>query len=210
MSTAILESVQAWTAPATDEVVERTVDALRARGIEVRVAADRDQAREQVLGLIPAGSEVNQASSITVDELGIGDALVERDEYIALKPRLWSMDREADARGFRQLGASPDVVVGSVHAITEQGELVTASMSGSQLGMYAGGAGQVVLVAGTQKIVSDLAAAFTRIDEHVLPLEDARAQAAYGMHSAVNKLLIIRGDMPGRLAVVLVKDAVGF
>jgi hypothetical protein len=83
-------------------------------------------------------------------------------------------------------------------------------MSGSQLGQYAGGAGKVVLVIGSQKIVPDLATAFQRIDEHVVPLEDARALQAYGVHTAQNKTLIIRGDLPGRVAVVLVKDAIGF
>lgn len=210
MSTTTLESPSAWASPASDEVVDRTAEALRGRGFEVRVVSDRAAARDAVLDLIPAGSEVNQASSITVDELGIGEALVEREEFVALKPRLWSMDREANPREFRQQFAGPDVVVGSVHAITEDGQLVTASMSGSQLGMYAGGAGRVVLVAGTQKIVPDLATAFTRIEEHVFPLEDARAQEVYGIHSAINKLLVIRADLPGRLAVVLVRDAIGF
>ncbi len=211
MSTATLEpQTSTFATPATDAAVETTATALRARGFEVRIANDREEARELVLGLIPVGSEVNQASSRTVDELGIGDAVVERAEYVALKPQLWSMDRATQGKQIRQLGAAPDVMVGSVHAITEDGQMVAASMSGSQLGAYAGGAGRVVLVAGTQKIVPDLDTAFTRIEEYVYPLEDARAQAAYGVHSAINKLLILRGDLPGRTSVVLVKDAIGF
>ena len=150
-----------------------------------------------VLGLIPDGSEVNQASSKTVDDLGIGQAIIERDEYIALKPRIWSMDRATQGKQIRQLGAAPDVMVGSVHAITEDGQIVTASASGSQVTAYAGGAGQVVYVVGSQKLVPDLDTAFQRIEEYVFPLEDARAQAAYGMHSAINQLLIVRGDLPG-------------
>ena len=211
MSTATLTpTVSDFGAPASDEVIERTADALRARGYEVRIAEDREQAREIALELIPNGSDVNQASSRTVDELGIGEALVERAEYTALRPLLWSMDRATQGKEIRQLGSGPDVVVGSIHALTEDGVMVASSASGSQLGMYAGGAGKVVLVIGSQKIVPDLAAAFQRIDEHVVPLEDARALQAYGVHTAQNKTLIIRGDFPGRIAVVLVKDAIGF
>lgn len=197
-------------APAPDEVVERTAQALRARGYEVRIAEDREQAREAVLSLIPAGSEVNQASSRTVDELGIGEALVEREEFTALRPRLWSMDRESQAREIRQIGAGPDVAVGSVHAVTEDGVLLAGSMSGSNVGMYAGGAGKVVLVIGSQKIVPDLEAAWRRLEEHVVPLEDERALQAYGVHTALNKVLLMNGDLPGRTAVVLVKDTIGF
>ncbi len=211
MSTATLTpTISEFAAPTSDEVIERTAEALRARGYEVRVAEDRDQAREFALELIPNGSEVNQASSKTVDELGIGDALVERAEYTALRPLLWSMDRATQGKQIRQLGTAPDVVVGSVHAVTEDGVMVASSMSGSQLGQYAYGADKVVLVIGGQKIVPDLETAFRRIDEHVVPLEDARALAAYGVHTAQHKTLIIRGDLPGRISVVLVKDAIGF
>lgn len=199
-----------FAAPATDDTVEATAVALRARGFEVRIADDRTQARDMVLDLIPNGSEVNQASSKTVDELGIGDALVERDEYVALKPMLWSMDRATQAKQIRQIGSAPDVIVGSAHAITADGQVVTASMSGSQITAYAGGAERVVYVVGSQKLVPDLDTAFRRIEEYVFPLEDARAQVAYGVHSAINKLFILRGDFPGRTSVVLVRDAIGF
>ena len=212
MSATMLEprTSSPFTASAPDDVIDATAAALRARGFEVRIAEDRAQARDLALELIPNGSEVNQASSKTIDELGIGDAIVERDEYVALKPTLWSMDRATQGKQIRQLGSGPDVVIGSIHALTEDGVLLASSMSGSQLGQYAGGAGKVVLVIGSQKIVPDLATAFQRIDEHVVPLEDARALQAYGVHTAQNKTLIIRGDLPGRVAVVLVKDAIGF
>ena len=197
-------------ASAPDDVIEATAAALRARGFEVRIAEDRAQARDLALELIPNGSEVNQASSKTIDELGIGDAIVEREEYVALKPTLWSMDRATQAKQIRQIGSAPEVMIGSAHAITADGQIVSASMSGSQLTAYAGGAGKVVYVVGSQKLVPDLDTAFQRIEEYVFPLEDARAQAAYGVHSAINKVLIVRGDMPGRTSVVLVKDAIGF
>jgi hypothetical protein len=121
------------------------------------------------------------------------------------------MDRETQADEIRRLTSSPDVMLGSVHAVTETGSLVAASASGSQLGPYASGAGKVILVVGTQKIVSDLGEALRRIDEYVFPLEDARAEAAYGVHSGVNKVLIINREyLPGRITVVFVDEALGF
>jgi hypothetical protein len=84
-------------------------------------------------------------------------------------------------------------------------------MSGSQLGPYVSGAGRVILVVGTQKIVSDLEEALHRIDEYAYTLEDARAQAAYGMRSGVNKVLVINREItPGRITVVLVDEVLGF
>ena len=102
-------------------------------------------------------------------------------------------------------------MLGSVHAVTESGTLITASMGGSQLGPYASGAAKVILVVGTQKIVTDLEEAMARLEDYTLPLEDARAMEAYGIHSSINKLLIIsREIVPGRITVVLVDEALGF
>jgi len=102
-------------------------------------------------------------------------------------------------------------MLGSVHAVTETGSLVAASAGGSQLGPYVAGAGRVIFVVGTQKIVSDLDEAMRRIDEYTFPLEEARAQAAYGRHTGVNKVLIINRELlPGRITVVFVDEALGF
>src|SRR6266480_7686204 len=105
------------------------------------------------------------------------------------------LDRDTQADEIRRLSAAPDVMLGSAHAVTETGTLLAASMSGSQLGPYASGAGQVILVVGTQKIVSDLEEGLRRVNEYAFPLEDARAQAAYGIHSGVNKVLIINREL---------------
>src|SRR5438445_8843335 len=121
------------------------------------------------------------------------------------------MGRHTQADEIRHISASPDVMLGSVHAVTESGSLVTASFGGSQLGPYVSGAGRVILVVGTQKIVSDLEEGLRRIDEYAFPLEDARAQAAYGIHSGVSKVLIINREIvPGRITVVFVDEVPGF
>jgi L-lactate utilization protein LutC len=195
-----------------DEVrVKRTAAALEANGIDVIRAANAEEARRIVLGLIPAGSEVHHGASQSLEESGIAAELEKPGDFELIRPRIWSMDRETQADEIRRLSASPDVMLGSVHAVTEAGSLVTASASGSQLGPYAAGAGKVILVVGTQKIVSDLDEAFRRIDEYAFPLEDARAEAAYGVHSAVNKVLIVNREWePGRTSVVLVDEVLGF
>ena len=197
--------------PADDARVERTSAALEANGITVLRAADAAEAKRIVLGLIPAGSQVHHGASQTLEVTGISDAIEHSDRYEPLRPRIYSMDRATQADEIRRLGSAPDVMLGSVHAVTESGSVLAASMSGSQLGPYVTGAGRVILVVGTQKIVSDIEEGLRRIDEYALPLEDARAQAAYGIHSAVNKVLIINREiMPGRITVVFVDEALGF
>jgi len=196
---------------AEDVRVKRTAAALEAKGISVLRAADAAEAKRIVLGLIPAGSQVHHGASQTLEATGITEAIEQSGRFEPLRPRIFSMDRKTQADEIRRMTASPDVMLGSVHAVTESGSLLTASMGGSQLGPYVSGAGRVILVVGTQKIVSDLEEGFRRIDEYAFPLEDARAQAAYGIHSAVNKVLVINREVaPGRITMVLVDEVLGF
>ena len=196
---------------ADDASVKRTLAALEANGITALRAPNAAAAKRMVLDLIPDGSAVHHGASQTLDVLGITDEIEKSGRYAALRPRIWSMDRATQADEIRRLGAAPDVMLGSVHAVTETGSLLAASMSGSQLGPYVSGAGRVILVVGTQKIVPDLEQGLRRINEYAWRLEDARAQAAYGIHSAVNKVVIINREITsGRITVVLVDEVLGF
>jgi hypothetical protein len=196
---------------ADESSVNRAAAALEANGISVIRAASSGEAKRIVLGLVPAGAQVHQGASQSLVETGIAEEILNSDRYEPIHPQIWSMDRETQADEIRRLGASPDFMLGSVAAVTETGSLVSASASGSQLGPYAAGAGSVILVVGTQKIVSDLDEALSRVYEYVFPLEDARAEAAYGVHSGVNKILVVNREwQPGRTTVVLVDEALGF
>jgi hypothetical protein len=200
-----------FSAPAEEARVTRTAAALEANGITVLRAQDSAEAKRIVLDLIPPGSQVHHGASRSLETSGIAEEVERSGRYEPLRPRVFGMDPATQADEIRRLTTSPDVMLGSVHAVTETGSLVAASASGSQLGPYASGAGKVILVVGTQKIVPDLEEAFRRIDEYAFPLEDARAQAAYGVHSGVNKVLIVNREwIPGRITVVLCDEALGF
>jgi LUD domain len=197
--------------PADDARVIRTAAALEANGITVLRARNSAEAKRIVLDLIPAGSQVHQGASQSLDAAGITDEIERSGRYQPLRPRVFSMDRATQADEIRRLSASPNIMLGSVHAVTETGSLVAASASGTQLGPYASGAGKVILLVGTQKIVPDLDDALRRIDQYAFLLEDARAQAAYGIHSGVNKVLIINREWtPERITVVLCDEPLGF
>jgi LUD domain len=200
-----------WGTKADDIRVKRTIAALEANGITALRAADLAEAKRLVLDLVPEGSEVHSGASQSLEVSGVLAEIETSGRYEPLRPRIWSMDRQTQADEMRRLAAAPDVMLGSVHAVTETGSLLAASMGGSQLGPYVSGAGRVILLVGTQKIVSDVEEGLRRIDEYAFPLEDARAQAAYGIHSAVNKVVIINREItPGRITVVFVDQVLGF
>lgn len=195
--------------PADRETLERAADALRAHGIDVRIIS-AGAAPSLVDELIPDGAVVYTTTSKTLDELGISAAVRAATRYDATRRRTETLDPATQASEFRRLVSTMDVVVGSVHAVTEDGRVVVASFSGSQLASYAFGADRVVWVVGAQKVVPDLATALDRIETHCLPLESERLQQLYGIPSAVAKELIVTSERPGRITVLLLDSALGF
>jgi acyl-CoA hydrolase len=200
-----------YTEPASPERLERAAAALAAHGFAAEVLDGAAAARARVRELIPAGASVFTAASETLRQSGIEEDINASGRYLALKPRLLAMDRATEMAEIRRLMSVPDVAVGSVSALTEDGTLVAASGSGSQLPSLAGGAGQVILVVGAQKLVPDLPAALRRVQEHALPLETVRTRQAYGVPSAVNRLLVLQAEpRPGRATVLLLREAIGY
>jgi hypothetical protein len=194
----------------TEETLAATVVALEEHGSSVEVVDDLDAARVAVLARIPEGSSVMTNTSVTLDETGIAKAINDGGPYESVRNTMLALDYATQAQEMKAIAGQADFALGSVHAVTVDGALVIASASGSQLAAYAWGAANVILVAGAQKLVPTLDAARERIFEHSLKLEDARAYAAYGQNSYVGKILEIHQELPGRIHVVLIRQAVGF
>jgi YkgG family uncharacterized protein len=148
--------------------------------------------------------------SRTLDLIGLAADVETSARGQPVRPRRRSLDRATQQREIRRLTASPDVLMSSVHASTEKGEVLVASAAGTQLGSAAWGASSVIWVAGTQKLVRNLDEGFRRIREYSHPLEDARTREVYGQANAINKVLIVNGEFPGRIKIVLVKQNLGF
>ncbi len=195
---------------ASDAQLESTAAALRANNIGAVVVATGADAKQFVLDNVPEGAQVHSGASKTLDDIGLTAELQQSARHDWLRSRLFQMDRQTQANEIRKLGGTPEIMLGSAAAVTEDGVLVIASATGSQLGPIASGAGKVILVVGSQKIVPDLSQALRRVQEYAFPLEDARAQVAYGRTSQLNKTLIVSGDLLGRFTVVLVREALGF
>jgi hypothetical protein len=150
-------------------------------------------------------------SSVTVDTIGLGAELNDSGHFDPIRKKFAALDPKTQKMEMNRLGAAMGYAVGSVHAVTQDGQVLIASASGSQLPAYAFAAMNVVWIVGAQKIVANLDEGMKRIYEYVLPLEDARAMQAYGAHSSVNKLLVINKEtVPGRIRMILVKEAVGY
>jgi len=200
-----------FTEPATAQRLERAAATLAAHGFTVEILDDAAAARARIKDLIPIGASVFTGASETLRLSGIEQDLNASGRYDAIKTRGQAMDRGTQLAEIWRLISTPDVIVGSVHAVTETGSLVIASASGSQLPGYAGGSLRAIWVVGAQKVVPDLSTALRRVEDHCLPLESDRAMKVYRQPSAINRLLILNAEPePGRGIVLLLREAIGF
>lgn len=204
-----------WDTKTSKEIVQKTIEALRANGINAEFVSRGNEAKEKVLSMVPKGAEIMNMTSITLETIGLPKILNESGEYDSVRSKLNKMDRATQGREMRKLGASPDYAVGSVHAVTQDGQVLIASNTGSQLPAYVYGSGHVIWVVGTQKIVENLDAGMKRIYDYVLPKETVRARKAYNLpetfHSNVSKLLIVNKEVnPQRLNLIFVDESLGF
>jgi hypothetical protein len=200
-----------FTDPAPAGILERTATALRENNFAVEILDDAAAARTRVKDLVPAGAAVFTAASETLRLSGIDEDINSSGRYESVKGRSATMDRATQLAEIWRMIACPDVIMGSVAAVTETGSLVAASASGSQLAGYAGAASRVIWVIGAQKVVPDLTTAIRRIESHCLPLENERAMKTYGVPSALNRMLVLNAEPhPGRGTVLLLRESIGF
>lgn len=202
-----------WTTIPSEEIIQKTIDALGSHGISATIVDTGDEAKEKVLSIIPKGSEVMTMSSVTLETIGVTKEINESGKYNSVKSQLLKMDRKTQGLQMQKLGSAPEYAIGSVHAVSEDGKILIASNTGSQLSAYVYGSANVFWVVGAQKIVKDLDEGIKRIYEYILPLESVRLNKQYNIStgSFVSKLLIINKEVnPQRSHVIFVRKVLGF
>ena len=201
-----------WNTLPDEATVQKTITSLKQNGITAFFVENEEAARKKILEIIPSNAEVMEMTSVTLDAIEIAKTLRETKEYLMIHDKLTNMDRKTQGKEMQQLGAAPQVALGSVHAITHDGIILIASNTGSQLPAYVYGAEKVIWVVGTQKIVKNIDDGMRRLEEYTLPLESERARKAYGVSgSAINKLLIInKENIPERITIVFVNKNLGY
>ena len=204
-------------------MIEDLERALASRGIDFVYAADRAQALKSVLARIPQGATVMNGGSHTLEDIGLIDAL--RDGYQWLRPAIAATNDRTERNRKRRAAVTADWLIGGVNAITMSGEIVNVDGSGNRLAGYAFGAGKVILVAGVNKVVPDLAAALERVRNTAAVQECRKLQkttpcavtgrcdndACRGPDRQCGKILIIENEkIAGRITLVLVGEPLGY
>jgi hypothetical protein len=152
---------------------QAVIQALAANRMTGEFLDGPEQAPARVLELIPPGASVALGGSLTLFETGVVEALRQA-------PGLELIDRfqpglepeEIQARLRR--GPTADVFLAGVNAVTEAGELVLVDAACTRAAPVLFGPGRVILVAGCNKIVPNLAHAQERIRHFAAPANAKR------------------------------------
>ena len=201
--------------PAVDRL-QQTIEAIRTRGVTVTLAETKESALTQLQAMIPAGATVMTGASVTLQQIGFEPLLKGgKHPWRNLKAEVLAEKDPAAQALLRKQSTLADYFLGSVNAIAQTGEIIIASATGSQLPAYAFSSGNVIWVAGTQKITPTVETAFQRVREYVLPLEDQHMKQLYGneARSFIGKLLVFEREAPylhRTVNLVLVNEILGF
>jgi hypothetical protein len=160
------EYVRVRCANAVEHLVKREFDA--------RFYPTREEAVDAVLETVPPDAGVGCGGSWTMRQIGLLEALKDRgNQVFAHEP---GMDF-AEATRVRKEALLCPFYLSSANAITMRGELVNTDGMGNRVAGISFGPGTVIIVAGYNKLVPDLDAAFERIREVAAPANAIRYKA---------------------------------
>lgn len=203
-----------YSRPADREIINKTIEALKMHNFDAEMVETKGAALARIKKLIPAGSEVMTGSSTTLNEIGFTDYLKSgQHPWKNLKETVVIEKDPAKQAELRKQATFSQYWLGSVHAVTETGETITASASGSQIPAYAFSTKNVIWVVGAQKIVPTLNEGLERIREYTFPLEDARMKSTGAPGSILAKILIQNLEpaaMGRKVRLIFVNEKLGF
>lgn len=149
-----------------DKAGPKVAEALNKRYFEAYYCPDRDTAVQKVLELISADDTVSWGGTLTMDELGIKDLLRARGQRLIDRDSAQSNEERVEL--MRQ-GLLADTFLTSSNAVTADGQLFNIDGNGNRVAAFCYGPKQVIVVAGMNKVVPDMDAAYSRVRGYTAP-----------------------------------------
>ena len=198
---------------ASKEIVEKTMKALKPRGINPLIVETKKDALNKLKELIPAGSEIMTGGSTTLDEIGFTEILISGNhQWINLKDTILREKNPLIQIKLRKKSVIAEYMIGSVNAVVETGEVLVVNATGSSIPSYSFSSDNVIWIVGTQKIVPTVEEGFRRLREYVFPLENERMKSIGYTGSTLGKFLLFENEInPNRkVTLIFVTEKLGF
>lgn len=199
---------------ASNDVLQKTIKALKKKNFIFSMVKNKNEVLEKIKGIIPKGASVMNGSSVTLAQIGFVDYLkAGKHGWNNLHENILSEKDQKKQAKLRRESLLADYYLGSVTAMTENGELLIASNTGSQLPHIVFSSPNLIFVISTKKIVPNLAQAMERLEKYVIPLEDERMKNQYGIGTTLNKIVIFKDENPmgnRKINFILVEEDLGY
>jgi L-lactate utilization protein LutB len=204
-----------------EERAKHVLENVRRKHMEGHYVATRQEALDLILSLIPAGATIGRGDSITLNQLGVYEAVEARGENKFLNPVRTDAHGHNPPREVRRQiqreSLLADIFLTSTNAITLDGTIVSCDGSGNRVAAMMFGPKKVLVVAGCNKIVTDVDDAIRRIREYACPINALRHKLKHkhgeGLGWGVMRYMaIVDGNQPieqGRTCVILVGESLG-
>ena len=193
---------------------------LEKRGMEAYYCASKENAVKMILDLIPEHSSVTWGGSMTLAEAGITDALKNSKRTIIDRSTAKTPE---ETKAIYRSAFSADYYLMSSNAITYDGELVNTDGTGNRVAALIYGPDHVIVVAGMNKLVPDVNAAFARIHNVAAPMNTIRLDIKTPCHKTglcadckspdticCQTVVTRYSRIPGRIKVILVGEELGY
>lgn len=204
-----------------DEKIQRTMDNLRLNKMKPYFAESLEELHDIIRGLVKDDKLITSGGSMTLKESGVIDLLMGEFGGAYLDR---SAGKNPDEVGeiMRKAFVS-DTFLASSNAITEDGELYNVDGNGNRVSAMIFGPKQVIIVAGVNKIVKNLAEAKERVEKTAAPKNTVRlscetpcAKTGECMHCrgdgriCCSFVTLAQQRVPDRIKVILVNDNLGY
>jgi len=201
----------------------RMIKNLKKRGMDGMYCESSAEAVKAICAAIPAGALVGLGGSETVLESGLVAALRRMDIRLLDRYRAGVGKEEVDE--MRRQGLLADVFIMSSNAVSADGRLVNIDGTGNRVAALVFGPKKVIVLAGMNKVASDLDAAIARARNTAAPANSLRVGAdtpcshtgfcqdpyCHPPHRICCQLVVTEASMPpGRILVVLVSENLGY
>lgn len=158
-----------WNEKAAKDIIKH----LEKRRMEGSYAATADQARKEILSMIPKGATVFRCGSMTATGMGLWEAIAKLPDVKLIDPYQAGITRE-EGLEMRRQGLTADVMIASANAITLDGKLVNLDGMGNRVAAMSFGPRKVILVVGMNKLAPDVATAMARVKHYAAPVNAIR------------------------------------
>ncbi len=204
-----------------DERIQRTMDNLRLNRMKPYFVESREELYGVIRGLIKDDKLITAGGSMTLKESGVADLLMNEFKDVYLD-RSKGKDKDEVDEIMRRAFVS-DTFFASSNAITEDGELYNVDGNGNRVSAMIYGPKQVIVVAGVNKIVKDLAEAKERVEKTAAPKNTVRlscdtpcAKTGECMHChspariCCSYVTLAHQRVPDRIKVIIVNEDLGY